>query len=49
MKEYMITIWANGHRWSEVVGTTNIKGLAKLYKDQYNRVQITDLNRGAFR
>lgn len=49
MKEYMITIWADGKRWSEVVGTTNIENLAKLYKAKYNRVQITDLNRGAFR
>lgn len=43
MQEYLITIWENGHRWSEVVGTTDIKDLMKLYKAQYNRVQVTEI------
>jgi len=49
MKDYMITIWAEGKRWSEVVGTTNIEGLTKQYKRQYNRVMITDLNRSTYK
>ena len=46
MQEYMITIWEDGKRWSEVVSTNNLQSLLKLYKQQYNRIQVTDLNRG---
>lgn len=45
MQDYMITIWDGGKRWSEVVGTNNLPSLLKIYKQQYNRVMVTEIER----
>lgn len=42
MKQYRIWLWEDGRKWCQVIGTTDIKATADLYKKLYNRVLIEE-------
>lgn len=47
MKQYLITVWEDGGKYSYLMGTTNIEDYKNTLKKQYDRFTVTpraDLN-----
>ena len=40
MQAYLITIWDQGRKWSQLVHATHSEDLKKQYRSLYNRVTI---------
>lgn len=45
MQQYLITVWEDGHKYSYLMGTTDIKAYKKTLKDLYNRYTVVDTGR----
>lgn len=43
MKQYRFNFWVSGVMYTQVISTTNLDEIKKMFKNQYNRFTVEEI------